>query len=55
MVLRIVDKLEVRANVDASFGMYEDGNSITGVAIMLGNATIYVKSRKRKIVTRSST
>ena len=55
MVLRIGDKLEVRAYVDASFGMYEDGKSITGVAIMLGNATIYVKSGKQKIVTRSST
>ena len=55
MVLRIGDKLEVRAYVDASFGMYEDGKSITGVAVMLGNATIYVKSGKQKIVTRSST
>ena len=55
MVLRIGNKLEVRAHVDASFGIYEDGKSITGVAIMLENATIYVKSGKQKIVTRLST
>ena len=55
MVLRIGEKLEVRAYVDASFGLYEDGKSVTGVAIMLGDATIYVKSGKQKIVTRSST
>ena len=28
---------------------------MTGVVIMIGNATIYVKSGKQKIVTRSST
>ena len=55
MVLRIGEKLQIRAYVDASFGLYEDGKSVTGVAIMLGDATIYVKSGKQKIVTRSST
>jgi hypothetical protein len=55
LILRIGEKLEIRAFVDASFGLYEDGKSVTGTIIMLGNATIYVKSGKQKIVTRSST
>lgn len=45
----------VRAYVDASFGTYDDMRSVTGVVIMIGNATVYVKSAKQKIVTRSST
>jgi hypothetical protein len=55
MILRIGQHLTLNAFVDASFGLYEDGKSVTGVAIMLGGATIYVKSGKQKIVTRSST
>ena len=54
LVLRIGEKLEIRAFVNASFGLYEDGKSVTGTVIMLGNATIYVKSGKQKIVTKSS-
>lgn len=41
--------------MDSSFGVYEDGKSITGIVIMLGGANIHVKSSKQKIVTRSST
>ena len=55
MILRIGPQSTIRAFVDASFGLYEDGKSVTGVAIMLGDATIYIKSGKQKIVTRSST
>lgn len=55
MILRIGQHFILNAFVDASFGLYEDGKSVTGVAIMLGDATIYVKSGKQKIVTRSST
>ena len=55
MILHIGQNLQLKAFVDSSFGLYEDGKSVTGVAIMLGNATIYVKSGKQKIVTRSST
>ena len=55
MILRIGQHSILNAFVDASFGLYEDGKSVTGVAIMLGDATIYVKSGKQKIVTRSST
>ena len=54
-ILRIGKELRLNAYVDSSFGVYEDGKSVTGVAIMLGSATIYVKSGKQKIVTRSST
>ena len=55
LVLRIRSHLRLRAFVDASFGLYEDGKSVTGVVIMLGDAPIYVRSGKQKIVTKSST
>jgi Reverse transcriptase (RNA-dependent DNA polymerase) len=55
LVLRIGDKIQLRAYVDSSFGIYRDAKSVTGVVIMLGNAPIYVKSGRQKIVTRSST
>jgi hypothetical protein len=45
----------VRAFVDASFGTYDDVKSVTGVIIMIGRATVYVKCGKQKIITRSST
>lgn len=49
--LRIGQHSSLNIFVDASFGLYEDGKSVTGVAIMLGD----VKSGMQKIVTRSST
>ena len=55
MVLKVGANIEVNAYVDASFGIYEDMKSVTGIVIMIGQATIYVKSGKQKIVTRSST
>ena len=55
MVLRVGDKIEVRAYVDASFGTYQDMKSVTGVMIMIGGACVYIKSGKQKIITRSST
>jgi Reverse transcriptase (RNA-dependent DNA polymerase) len=54
LVLRIGEKIQLRAYVDSSFGIYRDAKSVSGVVIMLGNAPIYVKSGKQKIVTRSS-
>jgi hypothetical protein len=54
-ILRIGTECQLHAYVDSSFGVYEDGKSVTGIVIMLGKATIYVKSGKQKIVTRSST
>ena len=53
LILKIGDHAQINAYVDSSFGLYEDGKSVTGVVIMLGNATMYVKSGKQKIVTRS--
>ena len=38
-----------------SFGVYDDMKSVTGVIIKIGNATVYVKSGKQKLLTRSST
>ena len=55
MVLRIGPEVQLKAYVDASFGTYEDMKSVTGIVLMIGNATVYVKSGKQKIVTRSST
>ena len=55
LILKIGNKLQLRAYVDASFGVYKDGKSVTEIVLMLGDATIYVKSSKQKIVTRSST
>lgn len=55
MELKIGQKTEINACVDASLGVYGDIESVTGTVIMIGNATIYVKSGKQKFVTRSST
>jgi hypothetical protein len=43
-------KVEVNAYVDASFGVYKDMKSVTGVVIMIGAAKIYVKSGKQKLL-----
>ena len=54
-ILRVGSNLQLRAYVDASYAVYPDAKSVSGVVIMLGDAVIYVKSSKQKIVTRSST
>lgn len=36
MILNIGKNLHLKAIVDSSFGPYEDGKSVPGVAIMLG-------------------
>jgi hypothetical protein len=46
LVLCIGDKVALRVFADASFGLYEDGKTVTGIVIMIGNAIIYVKSGK---------
>ena len=53
--LRIGDKLQLRAYIDASYAVYQDAKSVSGIVLMLGDAVIYVKSSEQKIVTRSST
>ena len=55
LVLNVGDHPQLRAFVDSSFGTYNDCKSVTGIVIMLGNAPVYFKSSKQKIVTRSST
>ena len=54
-VLKILEKLELRAYVETSYAVYSDAKSVSGIVLMLGDAVIYVKSSKQKIVTRSST
>ena len=55
LILKIGDSFEIRAYVDSSYGTYADAKSVTGTVIMLGEAPVYFKSSKQKIVTRSST
>ena len=55
LVLCIGKAVTVTAYVDSSYGTYEDGKSVTGTVIFIGNAPVYFKSSKQKIVTRSST
>ena len=50
------DKIDtITGMIDASFAPHPDGKSHTGVAVMLGAATIMVKSSKQKLVTLNST
>ena len=57
IALRIGDHMEVRAFIDAAYGVHtSSGRSHTGCAIVVGSAgPVYVKSNKQKIVTKSST
>lgn len=55
LILRVGPSMEVRAYVDASFGTYQDAKSVREIIIMIGSASVFVKSSKQKIVTRSST
>jgi hypothetical protein len=41
--------------VDASFGTHPDGKGHTGIIITIGGGSIFVKSSKQKIVSKSST
>ena len=52
LILKICRETQPRVFVDASFGI---SSSATGVVIILGDSVIYIKSRKQKVVTRSST
>jgi hypothetical protein len=57
IVLCIGDNMEVRAYIDAAYGVHTDcGKSHTGCALVLGcGGLVYAKSGKQKIVTKSST
>jgi hypothetical protein len=50
LTLRIGPVQEIRAYVDASFGTYSDIKSVTGIVIQIGNAKIFVKSGKQKLL-----
>ena len=41
--------------VDASYGVHVDGKSHTGANITLGKGTIYAKSSKQMVMSKSST
>jgi hypothetical protein len=48
--------ISVRCYVDAAYGLHEDGKSVTGSVIVIGEGgPIHAKSSKQKIVTKSST
>ena len=47
--------LRVHAFIDASYAPHDDDRSHTGIVISLGCGTVYAKSSKQKLVTKSST
>ena len=51
LLLKIGEEISVRSYVDSSFGTYDDGKSVTGTVIFIGQAPVYFKSSKQKIVT----
>lgn len=57
MRIKPVDKIQVYASSDASFGPYKDGKSNTGMVVTVGypNAPVIAKSSKQKSVANSST
>ncbi len=57
IVLRVGESMDVRAFIDASYGVHTaSGKSHTGCAIAVGySGPVYTKSIKQKIVTKSST
>jgi hypothetical protein len=57
IVLRVGESMDVRAFIDASYGVHTaSGKSHTGCAIVVGyGGPVYTKSTKQKIVTKSST
>jgi hypothetical protein len=60
MVLRVKpseDGLQLKASADASWGIYSDGKSQTGLAVQVGdkNSSLVVKAKKQDSVANSST
>jgi hypothetical protein len=58
-VLRVkpVNGLQLKASADASWGIYSDGKSQTGLAVQVGerNSSLTVKAKKQDSVANSST
>lgn len=57
IVIRVGDKLQVRAYIDAAYGVHTNsGKSHTGCAITIGHGgAVDARSAKQRIVTKSST
>ena len=55
LVLEAADKLVVRAFIDSSHGIHEDGKGHQGLFITLGMGPVVTKSRKQKVLCKSST
>ena len=55
IVLEADKNICVLAYIDASYGVHPDGKSHTGLVISLGRGTVFVRSSKQKIVSKSST
>ncbi|KAA8498721.1 Copia protein [Porphyridium purpureum] len=55
LTLGASDELAVIGAVDASFAVHADCKSVSGTAVTLGRGTIFAKSAKQRLVTRSST
>jgi ribosomal protein L24E len=49
------DMLKLTAHIDASYGVHHDAKSQSGLVIKLGNGTVFVRSSKQKLVSKSST
>ena len=55
IVLKADSPARIKAFVDASYGVHDDGKSHTGLMVSIGAGPIITKSSKQKIVTKSST
>lgn len=49
------DITQLKGMIDASFAVHEGGKSHSGMAVLLGNGVIMLRSGKQKLVTRNST
>ena len=55
IILSADSPARIKAYVDASYGVHDDGKSHTGLMVSIGAGPISIKSSKQKIVTKSST
>lgn len=53
--LRVGERFEINLYADASYGLHADGKSHSGAVVRIGGATVYCKSTKQRIVTKSTT
>jgi hypothetical protein len=55
MSLIVQEPVTVHCYVDASYGVHQDGKSHTGMLLTIGKGAVLARSRKQKIVVKSST